>query len=109
MPVYEKVLASPTIMFGSSALVAVGTPVVSAFIKMISRKITLVKTHTTGTYTIDIAWSNDGTNVVFTETNILATNNVPVEKTVLAPFARFTITAGTSNFTVHQTNVMTTP
>lgn len=103
---YEKELSRPTIMFQSSALVAVGTPVVSAFIRMTSRTITLVKTHTTGTYTIDIAWSNDGTNVAFTEANVLATNNVPVAKTCLGPYARFTITATGSNFTVHQTNVM---
>lgn len=103
---YEKELARPTVIYQSSALVAVGTPVVSAFIRMVSRTITLVKTHTTGTYTIDIAWSNDGTNTTFTETNILATNNIPVAKTALGPYAKFTITAAGSNFTVHQTNVM---
>jgi hypothetical protein len=106
MAVYDRELTRPTVIFQNASLVAVGTPVVSAFIRMISRTITLVKTHTTGTYAIDIAWSNDGTNVTFTETNILATNNVPVAKTALGPYARFTITATGSNFTVHQTNVM---
>lgn len=106
MPVWAMLRDKPRVLYEDHSLVATGAPVNSGFLKLNKTTVTMTKTHTTGTYQIDIAWSMDGTNTAFTETNILTANNTPVTKTALAPWAKFTITATVSNFTVHQTTVM---
>lgn len=103
---YAVINNRPRVLFEDHSLVATSTPVVSGFLRLNKTTIIMTKTHTTGTYAIDIAWSMDGTTVAFNETNILSSNNTPVSKTALAPYARFTITATGSNFTAHQTTVM---
>lgn len=107
MSVYDKELVRATILFSDSSLVAVGTPVVSAWFRLPRRDFTITKNHTTGTYAMTLDWSTeaDGTPLVFTTTPTL-TNNTPLLVTALAPYVRFTITATVSNFTVHQTLVM---
>jgi hypothetical protein len=105
MSTYAKELARPITVYANSSLVAVGTPVNSGFLRLPKSAVIVTKKHTTGTYAMTIDWSNDGTNTTFTTTPAL-TDNTPLSITVLAPFAKFTITASTSNFTVHQTNVL---
>lgn len=105
MAVYAKELARANTIYSSAALVAVGTPVVSSFIKLPRRDVTITKVHTTGTYAITLAWSMDGTNVAFTTTPTMV-DNVPQTLNALAPWLRVTITATGAGFTVHQTTVM---
>lgn len=107
MPVYASVLGKPRVLYTDSTLIVSGNSVNSGFLKMTAKTIQLVKTHTTGTYNINIDWSMDGSTVAFTETNILTANNTPVTKNVLAPYAKFTISASAANFTVHTTSIMT--
>lgn len=106
MAVYAKELLRPTTLYSNASLVATGTPVVSGFIRLPRRDMTITKAHTTGTYAMTLAWSMDGTNVAFTTTPTLS-DNTPLLVTALAPYVRITITATVSSFTVHQTTVMT--
>lgn len=103
---YTKELSRATVLYQNATLVATGTPVVSAWFRLPAKTFTVTKTHTTGTYAMTLDWSMDGTNVAFTTTPSL-TNNTPLEVVSLAPYVRITITATVSNFTVHQTTVMT--
>lgn len=105
MAVYAKELTRPVTLFQNASNVAVGTPVVSSFIRLPRRDVTITKTSTTGTYTMTLDWSMDGTNVAFTTTPSLS-NNTPLAATALTPYVRITITATGSNFTAHQTTVM---
>jgi hypothetical protein len=105
MAVYAKELVRPVTLYSNSTLVASGSSVNSGFIRLPRRDVTVTKTHTTGTYTMTVDWSMDGTNVAFTTTPSLS-NNTPSTLTALAPYARFTIAATVAAFTVHQTTVM---
>jgi len=105
MAVYAKELTRATTLYQSSALVAVGTPVVSQWFRLPRRDMTITKKHTTGTYAMTLDWSMDGVTVNFTTTPTLV-DNTPLLVTAASPYVRITITATVSNFTVHQTTVM---
>jgi hypothetical protein len=105
MAVYAKELTRPVTLYSNATLVASGASVNSGFIRLPRRDVTITKTHTTGTYTMTLDWSMDGTNVAFTETQAL-TNNVPVNRVALTPWLKVTIAATVASFTVHQTTVM---
>lgn len=102
---YAKELARPVTMYANATLIASGASVNSGFLRWPLQKMVITKAHTTGTYTMTLAWSNDGTNTVFTTTPTL-TDNTPTEQDVLAPYVKITIAATVAAFTVHQTNVM---
>jgi hypothetical protein len=76
----------------------------SGYVKLTDNTIVIIKTHTTGTYAFTIDWSLDGTTSAIQET-VTLTNLTPVTKTAVAPYAKFTVTASVSQFTVHQTIV----
>ena len=105
MPGYQVINTRPRVAFEDHSLVAVGTPVVSNFLKLNKTSFVVTKKHTTGTYAMTLDWSMDGSTVVFTTTPTL-TDNTPLTVSALAPWVRVTITATVSNFTVHQTTVM---
>lgn len=105
MAVFAKELSRPTILYQNATLIVSGNNVTSGFLRVPRRDVTVVKTHTTGTYTITLDWANDGVNTVFTEQPTMV-NNVPQNFVCRAPFLKVTIAATVANFTVHQTNVM---
>jgi hypothetical protein len=86
-------------------LVTTATPVVSPW-KNVEGYDTLrvVKSHVTGTYALDVDWSNDGLTVDVNE-SIAAVNNDAVDQPVANKFARFRITATVANFTAHRTDI----
>ena len=105
MPGYAVINNRPRVLFEDHSLVATGTPVVGSYLKLNKTSFVVTKKHTTGTYTMTLDWSMDGTTGVFTTTPTL-TDNTPLTVSALAPYVRVTITATVSNFTVHQTTVM---
>lgn len=105
MAVYAKELAKSRVAYEDHSLVATGTPVVSSYIRLLTKSVTVTKKHTTGTYALTIDWSMDGANSAF-QTAPSMVDNTPQTLQALAPYARFTITATVSSFTVHQTTVM---
>lgn len=105
MAVYAKELTRPVVLYQNATLIAAAASVNSGFLKLTRRDVTVTKTHTTGTYTMTVDWSMDGTNTAFTTTPSLS-NNTPSTLTALAPWAKFTIACTVTTFTVHQTTVM---
>jgi len=106
MATYAKELARPITLYSNATLVTSGSSVNSGYIKLPKMTVIVSKKHTTGTYTMTIDWSNDGTTSLYQTTPTL-TDNTPLSITALAPYAKFTIAATVATFTVHQTNVMT--
>lgn len=102
---YTKELSRAAVLYQNSTLVASGNSVNSGFIRLPRRDMTITKKHTTGTYTMTLDWSMDGTNVAFTTTPVLV-DNTPLTVVALAPYVRVSIAATVLSFTVHQTTVM---
>lgn len=103
---YTKELNRARVLYEDHTLLA-SASVNSGFIRLPAKAVTITKTHTTGVYQLDIIWSMDGVATAFTQTNVTLTNNTPLAVTALAPWAKFTISAVATTFTVHQTTIMT--
>jgi hypothetical protein len=106
MAVYARELNRARVLYEDHTLITSGASVNSGFMRLPAKTVTVTKAHTTGTYALSIAWSMDGTNTAFTTTPTMV-DNTPQTLTALAPYAKFTISATVSNFTVHQTTIMT--
>lgn len=100
---YEKIFNTPRVLFANSTLLNAASAD-SGYVELSRNTVTIIKTHTTGTYAFTIDWSLDGTTSAIQET-VSLTNLTPVTKTAVAPYAKFTITASVAAFTVHQTIV----
>jgi hypothetical protein len=106
MAVYAKELTRARVLYEDHTLIAASASVNSGFIRLPAKTVTVTKVHTTGTYALSIAWSMDSTNTAFTTTPTMV-DNTPQTLTALAPYAKFTITCTVTQFTVHQTTIMT--
>lgn len=102
---YTKELSRQNVLYSDNTLVTSGASVNSGFRRLAKSTFTITKKHTTGTYTLTLDWSMDGTNTAFTTTPTL-TDNTPLAVTAIAPYVKITIAATVSNFTVHQTTVV---
>lgn len=103
MAVYEKEKDRVHVLFENHTLLN-ATSADSGYVKLGRNTIVILKKHTTGTYAFTIDWSLDGTTSLIQETVTLV-DFIATTKTAVAPYAKFTVTASVSAFTVHQTIV----